>query len=218
MTTRRPGADRAAASGAAVGITFLTGVAGGLAQADAPYPRPESDAATIRRYFRGNPGPARFSVGGQLASAITLSRFTVSVVTLAGRSGRGARALQVTAAVGGAVAAASLATATACAGALTTSRADQDDRVVALHRRAFLAGGVAHGVGFGLLVGAIGIAGRRTAELPRPLTITALMSAAAGLLSPLYLRDQRAVWLIPIGRFSGLLITGITGARLARGT
>jgi hypothetical protein len=66
--------------GAAAGTTFLAGVAGALARSDAPHPRPGSDAASIRRYFRGNPGPVRFGVGAQLASAITLSRFTVSVI------------------------------------------------------------------------------------------------------------------------------------------
>lgn len=77
---------------------------------------------------------------------------------------------------------------------------------------------MAHGAGFGLLVGALGLAGLRTGELPRPLTLAGLASSAAGLLSPLYLVAEPAAWFIPVGRFSGLLVSGIAGARLARAT
>jgi len=84
-----------------------------------------------------------------------------------------------------------------------------------LHRRAFVAGGPVHGAGFGVLVGALGLAGLRTGALPRPLAITALASAAAGLLSPLYFVMEPAAWFIPAGRFSGLLVSGIAGARLS---
>jgi hypothetical protein len=80
----------------------------------------------------------------------------------------------------------------------------------------FAAGGSVHGAGFGVLVGALGQAGLRTGELPRPLAIAGLFSAAAGLLAPLYFVTEQAVWLIPAGRFSGLLVNGIAGARLGR--
>ncbi len=73
-----------------------------------------------------------------------------------------------------------------------------------------------HGAGFGVLVGALGLAGMRTGELPRPLAIVGLTSAAAGALSPLYFVTGRAVWLIPAGRFSGLLVSGIAGAQRSR--
>jgi hypothetical protein len=35
-------------------------------------------------------------------------------------------------------------------------------------------------------------------------------------LSPLYLVSDPAAWLIPIGRFPGLIVSAIAGARLAR--
>jgi hypothetical protein len=72
-----------------------------------------------------------------------------------------------------------------------------------------------HTVGFGVLVGALGLAGLRTGELPRPLAVAALASATASLLSPLYFVAEPAGWFIPAGRFSGLLVSGIAGARLA---
>lgn len=74
-----------------------------------------------------------------------------------------------------------------------------------------------HAVGFGVLVGALGPAGLRTDELPRPLAVAGLASAAASLLSPLYFVAEPAGWLIPVGRFSGLLVSGIAGVQLASG-
>jgi hypothetical protein len=104
-----------------------------------------------------------------------------------------------------------------CAAALTGRAGQQEARAVALHRWAFLAGGPIHGAGFGLLVGSLGVAGLRTGALPRPLVIAALGSAGAGLLSLVSFVSTPAAWFIPAGRFSGLLISGIAGVRLARG-
>jgi hypothetical protein len=70
--------------------------------------------------------------------------------------------------------------------------------------------------GFGLLVGALALAGLRTGELPRPVAVAGLASAAAGLLSPLYFVAPPAAWFIPAGRMSGLVVSGIAGARLSR--
>jgi hypothetical protein len=209
--------DRGALSGPASGVTFLAALAGALISADVPYPRPGSDAATIRRFFHGNRGSARVSASGQLLSAVALGRFAVSVARLAGSAGTGAGALRATAAVGGATAVASLATSGLLTAALTTDRANSDDRAIAMHRRAFLAGGVAHGVGYGLLVGALGLAGRRAGVLPPALAGVAAGSALAGLLSPLYLLAEPAAWFIPVGRFSGLVVTTVAGVRMARG-
>jgi hypothetical protein len=65
-----------------------------------------------------------------------------------------------------------------------------------------------------VLTGALALAGLRTGELPRPVAIAGLASAASGLLSPLYFLDERAGGLIPVGRFSGLVVCGIAGVRL----
>ncbi|GAB3306568.1 hypothetical protein GCM10027451_14000 [Geodermatophilus aquaeductus] len=214
MTATALTPDRGALSGPASGALFLAGVAGALGTSDVPYPRPGSDATAIRRFFQGNRGAARVSATGQLLSAAALARFTASVVRLAAPAGR---TVQTAAAVGGAVAVASLTASSALTAALTTDRAADDDRAVALHRRAFLAGGVVHGAGFGLLVGALGVAGGRTGLLSGALSRAALGSAAAGLLAPLYLVAGPAAWAIPAGRFSGLLISAVSGVRMARG-
>jgi hypothetical protein len=173
---REPGA----LSGTLAGVSFVGGVAGAMALADAPYPRPGSEPAEIRRYFRENSGAARLSVVSQLISA------------------------------------ASLAASALLSAALTGRRGEQDASAVALHKLMFAAGGPVHGVGFGVLIGSLGLAGLRTGELPRPLALAGLASAAAGSLSPLYFVWEPAAWFIPAGRFSGLLVSGIAGVRLGR--
>ena len=209
---RHPGA----LSGPLAGASFVAGVAGALALADAPYPRPGAELADVRRYFGENPGAARVSAAGQLVSAASLATFAASVTELASRSERGARGLGTAAIVGGALAAASLATSALCAAALTGHRGEEDAHAASLHRLMFAAGGPVHGAGFGLLVGALGLAGLRSGELPRPLAITGLASAAAGLLSPLYFVWEPAAWLVPAGRFPGLVVSAIAGVRLSR--
>ncbi len=208
--------DPGALSGTLAGVSFVGGVAAAMALADSPFPRPGAEPAEISRYFRGSAGAARLSVVGQLFSAASLAWFTASVASLATRSGRGSRGLQVAALAGGGLAATSLATSALLSAALTGRRGEQDASAVALHKLMFAAGGPVHGAGFGVLVGSLGLAGIRTGELPRPLALAGLASAAAGLLSPLYFVWEPAAWFIPAGRFSGLLVSGIAGARLGR--
>jgi hypothetical protein len=186
-----------------------------MSLADTPYPRPGAEPADVRRYFGENPGAARVSVAGQLVSAASLAWFTASVAKLAARSDRGSRGLRAAAIAGGGLAAASLATSALLSAALTGSRGEQDSSAAELHRLMFAAGGPVHGAGFGVLVGVLGLAGLRTGELPQPLAVAGLVSAA-GLLSPLYFVWEPAAWLIPAGRFPGLLVIGISGVRLRR--
>jgi hypothetical protein len=58
--------DLGALSGPVAGVSFIAGVAGAMALADLPHPRPGSDAAQIRRYFTQNAGPAAFDWLGSL--------------------------------------------------------------------------------------------------------------------------------------------------------
>jgi hypothetical protein len=209
-------ADPGAISGAIAGVSFIAGLAGAMARSEHAYPRPGSTGAEIRRYFTQGSRAPFISIAGQLISAASLARFTASVVRLAGRAGPDARALQAVAVAGGAIATAGLAASAGTAAALTTDRSEDPDRASALARRAFLVGGPIHGVGFGLLIGVLGLAGLRTGELPRPVARTALASVPPNLLGPLYLLAEPAGWFIPAGRFPGLIVAGIAGARLSR--
>jgi hypothetical protein len=212
--TDRPSGDPGAISGALAGASFIAGVAGAMARSEHRYPRPGSTGAEIRRYFTQRSRAPLVSIAGQLVSAASVARFTASVVRLAGRAGPGSRALRGAAVAGGAIATAGLAASAVYATALTTDRSEDADRAVALARRAFLAGGPIHGVGFGVLLGVLGLAGLRTRELPRPVAVTALASVPPNLLGPLYLLAEPAGWFIPAGRFPGLIVAGIAGAQL----
>jgi hypothetical protein len=205
---RRP--DRGALSGALAGPAFVAGVAGAMGMSSEPYPRPGADAEAVRRFFGQRPSPMLVSVPGQLISAVALGRFAVSVAGLARESAPRAAAV-----AGGAVAAGSLAVSAAHSVAL--ARDPGSGRALARHRRMFVAGGPVHGVGFGLLLGALGAAGLRTGELPAPLARAAAVAAVPNLLSPLALAAPPAAWLIPAGRFPGLVVCGIAGRTLARG-
>jgi len=83
--------DPGALSGVLSGISFIGGLGTGLSLADAPFPRPGASVEDIQRFFLGNAGPERINLTGQLLSAASLARFSVSVARLAGRAGRGSR-------------------------------------------------------------------------------------------------------------------------------
>jgi hypothetical protein len=208
--------DRGAISGAVAGASFIGGIAGAMARSQHPYPRPGSTGAEIRRYFRQDSKAPYVSVAGQLVSAAAMARFTASVAGLAGRSPRGPRALRVAAGVGGGVASVTLATSAVYAARLAGGRDEDPDHAVAMARRAFLAGGPIHGAGLGVLLGALGLAGLRTEDLPRRLSLTALAAAPPNLLGMLYLLAEPAGWFIPAGRFPGLIVVAVAGARLSR--
>jgi mannose-6-phosphate isomerase-like protein (cupin superfamily) len=209
---QQPPRNLGALSGPLTGIAFIGGVATGLAVADAPYPRPGAKPAAIRRYFSGNARAARISVAGQLVSAASLARFTASVAGLAKQS----RPLHAPTTAAGAIAAASLAASALASLALTGHRGRSDATAVALHRRAFLAGGPVHTAALSVFVGCLSLAGRQTGRLSGVLANAGLASAAAGVLSPLSAVYEPAVWLIPAGRVSGLIVCGVAGAQLAR--
>ena len=212
--TETPLRDRGAMSGLLTGLSFVAGVGGGAAVADSPFPRPGSEPSEVARYFTENARSARLSAAGQLVSSATLARFTGSVAKLAARSREGSQGLKAAAIAGGALAAASLATSGLHTLALSGRQGKEDEGAAMLAQRSFIFGGPIHGVSFGVLTGALSLAGLRTGELPRPVAIAGLASAASGLLSPLYFVDERAGGFIPVGRFSGLLISAIAGVRL----
>jgi hypothetical protein len=139
------------------------------------------------------------------------------VARLAGRAGRGSRALQAMAIGGGTLACVSLAASATAAAALTAGPGRDQNRARSLHRFVFAVGGPVHGAGLALLLGALGLAGRRTRALPRPLTTAALASAGVDALAPVVLAVPKAALVVPAGRFPTFIVLGISGVRLARG-
>jgi hypothetical protein len=149
-------------------------------------------------------------------SAAALGAFAVSVFRLARQSGRGSSGIQAAAVAGGVATVATLVTSALTSAELTRGAADRPDDAQSLHRRAFVAGGPLHGPAIGLLMAALGLAGLRTHALPRWLCAASLATATAGLLAPIALIIEPAVWLVPASRFPGLLLSAIAGAQLRR--
>jgi hypothetical protein len=207
-----------ALGGVLTGISFIGGLATGLSLADAPFPRPGADLKDIQGFFQGDAVPERINIGGQLLSAASLAVFSASVARLAGHADRGSRTLQAVAIAGGALASLSLAASATAAAALTGRPGRDEQRARSLHRFVFAAGGPVHGAGLALLLGALGVAGRRTGALPRPLTTAALVSAGVDALAPVVLAVPKAALVVPAGRFPTFIVLGISGIRLARGT
>jgi hypothetical protein len=127
---------------------------------------PGADPAVIRRYFSREHRAARLGAAAQLACAGFLARFTKSVAALAAQA-RSPRGLQAASTAGGALAAISLATSALTTVALTTAQGKRDSDPERLYRLMFVSGGPVHGVGLGLLVGSLGLAGLRNGALPR---------------------------------------------------
>lgn len=215
MTSSANRRETGALSGLLTGVTFVGALGGATKLADARIPRPGADADTVRKYWGGNAKAVRFASTGQLISVALLTRFTRSVVKMAKRAN--SRPLAAAAVAGGGWAAVTLANAAVTQVLLTGKAKDDDEKAVKMARRVFVSGGPVHGVGFGVLTAALALAGKKTGDLPKPVVVAGLVSAGSGIASPLYLRWEKAGPLIPLGRFSGYLISGIAGVRLAFG-
>ena len=224
MTTTTPGIttnpdtldpDPGAITGLFIGLTFVAAIAGAIKLAKGPIPRPGAPAAAIREYYHHSAPAVRFSVAGQAISILSLARFTVTVARLAGRATPQSRLLPATAVISGAASMASLATSAATHASLTIPRDRDDERMIKLARRMFIAGGPVHGVAYGIFTAVLATTSRRTGLFGRATATSGLVSAATGILSLLYFRWEDAGWLIPIGRFSGYILAGVAGVRLA---
>lgn len=202
-------------AGPMTGLTFLTGVFGAIAAAEGTFPRPGSPDQAVRDYYETNTLSPVLSATGQLLSTLFLARLGLATDEFA-RAKEGGPRVRVVNAVGTTVAVLALGTS-----AVTTARLRGPERhdarqAARLSRRAFVAGGPVHGVGFGLMTAAIGMLARRHELVGNTTHRLAVTSSAAGLVSPAYFAAEPLGWLIPIGRFTGLGVAAVVGPRLAQ--
>ncbi|MGH3758598.1 hypothetical protein [Actinophytocola sp.] len=217
MTTSqdRPPRARGALGGLLAGLGFFGGIAATKATEKSEYPRPGTPPEELARYFTESATAARLSVAGHAVSTTGLARFTGTVAGLAKRSGKGSGALRTAALVGGGWAVATQAL-SASATLLLTSKDNHLQTTRDLREVSYHLGGHVHGVGFGLLTGALGVAGLRTGELPRPVAIASLVAAPLGVLGPLTLLKKQTMVALPIGHLLSLLVSGAAAVALAR--
>jgi hypothetical protein len=204
-----------ALGGLLAGVGFFGGVAAAKATEKAPYPRPGAEPEEVQKYFTESSTAARLSAAGLAASTAALAGFTAAVAGLAGRSGNRSKALQAAAVAGGGFAVVTQAVSAGASAALTRKENDLPT-TTRLRQVAFLSGGPVHGVGLGVLTGALGLAGLRSGELGRPLAVASLASAPVNMLGPLTLLAKPTMVALPIGHAGALVVSGIAGVRLAR--
>ncbi|WP_129670009.1 hypothetical protein [Phytoactinopolyspora endophytica] len=203
-------------AGPAAGLLFTTAIAGAGRLAKDPFPGPGSSAEVIRTYYRGSTRAARFNVACQALSILAQSRYVVAMARVASRHRTHPRVLTGAVLVAGSAAVAALATSAVIQASLTVPKDDRtDDEVLATTRRVFLAGGPVHGVVYGAFTAATAVAAHNTRLLGRTGAVLGALSTTANLITPAYFRWEPTGWMIPIGRFSGYLLSGVIGARLA---
>ncbi len=205
-----------AISGLVTGVSFVTAIVGAIRLARGPFPRPDATADDVRRYYTDSADAARFSLTGQAVSVASLALFTRHAASLARSSSPGERSRSTATAASGALSALLLAASATTNGRILASPNRPDDEIRADARRAFAAGGPLHGVAYGVFTGLVASSAARAGVLGTAGLWTGRLSAASGVAAPLYFRWENAGWLIPIGRFSGYVVSGLVGVRLAR--
>ncbi|BAJ30532.1 MULTISPECIES: hypothetical protein [Kitasatospora] len=168
-------------------------------------PHPDATGAEVVRYAQEHGGAAR--LGGLLLLAAAVPLALCAAVLY-----RRLRALGITAPgsaitlVGGVLAAVALVL--SAAGAWASGRLPADAPPAlgrALADVSFLAGGPAFAAGFGLLAAGVSVSALLAGLLPRAVTWSGLVVAAAGMLSLLALVADGFMYLLPVVRFGGLV-------------
>ncbi|MGP4022526.1 hypothetical protein [Actinomadura sp. 3N407] len=207
--------DAGGLGGPVAGLMFTTAIAGAGRLAGDPFPAPGSSPEVIRTYYSGSARAARFNAICQTLSLLAQARYVAAMVRVASRHPTHPRLLGGTVLVAGGAAVAALATSATTQASLTVPKERTDTEVLATTRRVFVTGGPVHGVANGVLTAATVVAARQKGLLGRTGEGLGLLSAVANLITPAYFRWEPAGWLIPIGRFSSYLVSGVIGVRLA---
>lgn len=208
--------DAGGLGGPLAGLLFTAAIAGAGRLAEDPFPGPGSSAEETRTYYTGSRRAARFNVACQAVSIVAQSRYLAAMARIAGQHSRHPRLLSSAVTAAGGIAVAALTASAAVQASLTLPGKERDDaELLATTRRVFVLGGPIHGAANSVFTAATVMAGRDAGLLGRTATVLGLVSAAANLLTPAYFRWEPAGWLIPIGRFSSYLLSGVIGARLA---
>ncbi|MQA24451.1 MAG: hypothetical protein GEU94_03040 [Micromonosporaceae bacterium] len=211
LTARR---DPAALTGLLFGVVTVVGLFTTAFFAEGSYPLPDAPLADVRQFFQTNAGTAQAQAVWQVAASVLLVAFACTVsaairpfsATLAG-----------VAQAGGVLSGGFFGLSAVLVGVLGSHQFSRAAEVVhPAHLFGFLAGGPAHVVWLGVLVGAMSLAGLRFGMLPRWLSISGLVSATLSLLSALAPMVWEATAFLPLGRFSGILVLAAASVILSR--
>jgi hypothetical protein len=206
-------------SGLGFVVLFLFGAVASNVATTEVYPRPGDTAAEAQTYFADNQGVTELLSVTQVGSAACLVVFAgVAAVAIRRRDGGPSREAAWCLAGGGLAAALLLFSATVLWALSREPVVASTEGVGALHQLAFAAGGAAHVVPLGILVGAASIAALRSGLHARWLARFGLASATVSLLSAVTLVALGPlVVLIPIGRFSAFVYVVAAGFLMRAG-
>lgn len=193
-------------------------VAGAALRHGAFFVNPQAGSEAVRAFFAENPAAVRVSSFFIFASAVPFGILTATAVMRLRFLGVRAAGSYI-ALFGGFTASGALALCGLFGWVLSLPDVVASTSVVrALSYLSFLFGGVAFAVGVGLLIAGIAVTSQFMRLLPRWLTISGVVIAAAGELSSLSLVWYPANFFIPINRYLGLIWLLIAAVGLTRAT
>ncbi|GAA2787684.1 DUF4386 domain-containing protein [Saccharopolyspora taberi] len=199
-----------------VPVLTFTALTIGYVVANRSTPQPDAPGSAVLHYAQTN--AATIEVG-----AFLLFASAVPLALLAAVLYRRLRALGITAPgsaitlVGGVLAASELAMSAMLAWTGGRLPADADPALArALADLSFLSGGPGYAVTFALLIAGISVTGLLARLLPRAVTWTGLVLAAAGMVSTLTFLAPGFGYLLPVVRFGGLVWLVFVAALMPR--
>jgi hypothetical protein len=200
-------------SGLGFAVLFLVGAVASNVAATDVFPRPGDSAAEAQAYFADNRGVTEVLSLTQAGSAACLAVFAgVLAAAIRRRDAGGSREAAWCLVSGGLSAALLLFSATVLWALSREAVVGSAAAVGALHQLAFAAGGAAHVLALGIMVGAASIAALRSKLHARWLVKFGFASAVVSMLSVLTLVALGPlVVLIAIGRFSAFVYVVAAG-------
>ncbi|MGH3567597.1 MAG: DUF4386 domain-containing protein [Pseudonocardia sp.] len=215
-SSRRPaqGGPPLAPVAAGFAALFVTGLVASSVVGGGTFPSPFSDPVLIQAYFAGEPTAVLIGAVFQFAAAVPLAIFAAAVHARLHQLG--VRVAGATIALTGGLLASAFATLSALfQWVLSRPTTAGDPALVrALHDLAFLAGGPASVVAFGLLLAGIAVPALILGLLPRWLAIAGLVLAVLAELSTLALLAPAFGVSLPLARFGGMIWLIAAGALL----
>ncbi|MUL39771.1 DUF4386 family protein [Streptomonospora sp. PA3] len=207
--TALTGAAFAAATLAAITVPGMLG---------AGPPRPTEPGAVTQRFVLDNAGVLKLQSAANVASAVLLVLFAMSLAALVRRWEERPSGAADAAVAGGVLAAAFWTVSSLIMSGLADELVDSSPALVgALRQLNFLTGGSGHVVWLAVLLGPACLSAHRRGVLPRWLTAAGMVSAALSLLSVLSLAWDVFFLFIPLGRFSAVLVVAALSILMAAG-
>jgi hypothetical protein len=187
-----------------------------LASGGQAYPSPLDGGQTLQSYVASHPEALQWAALFQFAASIPLAVLTASMVARLHALGVRAAGPMI-ALVGGGLASAAMALSACGQWMLSRMPADAPPPLLhAVHDLVFITGGPWQVVASGLLLAGIAVSAAFHRLLPRPVWITGVALAVVCELATLTFATTTAAYLLPVGRFGGIVWLVAAAVQLPR--